>query len=131
MHPAVADEETLAVFDKDENRVGAKTRAAVHRDGDWHLLSFAWAARKLPDGRRSFLLQIRGRPDDRFYGHVDAPAGGHVPDGQDHLQSILRECREEMGIDLTSDELIYLGRRQVETEPMDCQRTFQHCEATS
>ncbi len=119
-------EEMLAVFDKDGRKIGLKPRSAVHRDGDWHMLAFVWAARRLPGGRSSFLLQIRGRPDDRFRGHVDAPAGGHVVEGEDALQSAVRECREEMGLDLSGDDLLYLGRRQVETTPMDCQRTFQH-----
>ncbi len=119
-------EEMLAIFHKDGQPAGVKPRSAVHRDGDWHMLAFLWVARRMPTGRNAFLLQLRGRSDDRFYGHVDAPAGGHVAYDESPLESVIRECREEMGVSLGQEELIYLGRRQVESAPMDCQRTFQH-----
>ncbi len=119
-------DELLAIFDRDGQPAGFKSRAAVHRDGDWHMLAFVWAARPSPGHKHSFLLQIRGRPDDRFIGHVDAPAGGHVLHNESHLESAIRECEEEIGLTLAKGELVYLGRRQVESTPLDCQRTIQH-----
>jgi 8-oxo-dGTP pyrophosphatase MutT (NUDIX family) len=119
-------DELLSIFDKDGQPAGLKSRSAVHRDGDWHMLAFVWAARRSPGHKHSFLLQIRGRRDDRFFGHVDAPAGGHVLHNETNVESAIRECEEEIGITLTKEELVYLGRRQVESTPMDCQRTIQH-----
>ena len=122
----MSNEEMLAVFDREGRQLGLKPRSEVHRDGDWHMLAFVWAARRPDRGGPTFLLQIRGRPTDRFRGHVDAPAGGHVPGGEGHLESAVREAEEEMGLVLGSEELTYLGRRQIESLPMDCKRTFQH-----
>jgi ADP-ribose pyrophosphatase YjhB (NUDIX family) len=119
-------EEQLTIFDKEGRPVGVKARSAVHRDGDWHMLAFVWAARPTPAHGHLFLLQIRGRPDDRFFWHVDAPAGGHVLHNESHLGSAIRECQEEIGVAITEEELVYLGTRQVESTPMDCQRTIQH-----
>ena len=122
----MATEEMLAVFDRQGQPLGLKPRSAVHRDGDWHMLAFVWAARRRDDGSAALLLQVRGRPTDRFRGHVDAPAGGHVPGAESHLEGAVREASEEMGLALGPEELTYLGRRQIESLPMDCKRTFQH-----
>jgi 8-oxo-dGTP pyrophosphatase MutT (NUDIX family) len=121
-----ADDELLATFDRDGRPTGTKTRGAVHRDADWHVLAFVWAARVRDGAPPAVLLQVRGRPDDRFFGHVDAPAGGHVPAGEEPIEGALRECEEEMGVALSAADLLFLGRRRVESLGMDCKRSFQH-----
>ena len=90
------------------------------------MLAFVWVARASTNQNHLFLLQIRGRRGDRFLGHVDAPAGGHVLHNETPVESAMRECQEEMGVVLTNEKLVYLGRRKVESTPMDCQRTIQH-----
>ena len=79
--------EVLAFFDGAGRRLGSKTRAEVHRDGDWHWLVFVWCA-WLRGNEPVLLLQQRGRrgrplrPQSRFprgrprHGDRVAPAGG-------------------------------------------------------
>lgn len=122
----MTDNELLEVFDAHGRLIGVKPRRQVHQDGDWHLLVFVWAARSLPNGTTRFMLQARSRPDDPYRGQLDALAGGHVTAGETHLQSAIRECREELGLHLREDELLHLGTRSLENPEGICQRVIEH-----
>ena len=118
--------EILAVFDDAGQRLGTKSREAVHRDHDWHWLAFVWSAWVAADGRAQLLLQQRGRPDDPFYGNVDCPAAGHVSADESHLEGALREFDEEVGIQLAPHELHYLYRAPLQNPGGVCRRAIQH-----
>ncbi len=118
--------ELLAIFDDRGRRIGAKTRAQVHRDHDWHWLVFVWAARLDQDGRARTLLQMRARPGDPFLGNLDAPAGGHVQASETHRQGALREFREEVGVELEPEDLIHLDQRPLANHTGPCRRVIQH-----
>ena len=120
------DRETLAFFDAAGQRLGTKTRAEVHRDGDWHWLVFVWAARVDETGRIQVLLQVRSRPGDPYLGSVDTPAGGHVLAGESHLQGAQREFAEEVGIALAEEDLVYLGEGRLENPAGVCRRVVEH-----
>ena len=114
------------MFDRDGNRLGAKPRGLVHRDKDWHWLVFVWAARMDDNGQARFLMQLRGRDSDPHQGHLDAFAGGHVGADEGHLEGALRECREEAGLSLNGDELVFLGERPLYDPGGVCRKVFQH-----
>lgn len=118
--------EQLAFFDAQGRRLGTKSRAEVHRDGDWHWLVFVWAARLDEAGRIQVLLQIRSRPGDPFLGSVDAPAGGHVLAAESPVQGAQREFAEEVGIALAEEELVWLGEGRLENPTGVCQRVIEH-----
>ena len=120
------DGELLAFFDPAGRRLGVKPRGQIHQDGDWHWLVFVWAARPDADGGKRFLLQLRARPDDPYQGQLDALAGGHVSALESHREGAVRECREEVGVDLCADELVYLGERFLENSTGVCQRVIEH-----
>jgi 8-oxo-dGTP pyrophosphatase MutT (NUDIX family) len=120
------DQEPLAFFDTQGQRLGAKSRAEVHRDGDWHWLVFVWAARLDTTGGIQVLLQVRSRPDDPFLGSVDAPAGGHVLAAESPVQGAQREFAEEVGIELAEEELVWLGEGKLENPTGVCQRVIEH-----
>ena len=122
----MSDCEPLAVFDQGGRRIGVKSRAAVHRDGDRHWLVFVWAARPEADGGTRLLLQVRGRPGDPYLDHLDAPAGGHVAATETHCQAAQREFYEEVGIELADGDLVYLGERYLENPTGHCQRVIEH-----
>ena len=118
--------EKLAFFDATGQRLGIKSRAEVHCDGDWHWLVFVWAARLDEAGRIQVLLQVRSRPGDPYLGSVDAPAGGHVLAAETPLQGAQREFAEEVGIALTEEELVWLGEGKLENPAGACQRVIEH-----
>lgn len=118
--------EKLAFFDATGQRLGIKSRAEVHRDGDWHWLVFVWAARVDEASRIQVLLQIRSRPGDPYLGSVDVPAGGHVLAAESLVQGAQREFAEEVGIALAEEDLVYLGEGRLENPTGVCQRVIEH-----
>ena len=120
------DTELLAVFDDAGNRVGVKSRAAVHRDHDWHWLVFVWSASLDSAGDPLTLLQIRARPGDPFLGNIDALAAGHVNASESHLEGARREFQEEVGIGLQPGDFHFLEARRLEDPAGKCRRVVQH-----
>lgn len=100
-------EERLEVYDAEGRPTGvAKSRAAIHRDGDWHLAFFCWIV--TTDGR--VLLQKRASTKDVWPGRYDASAAGHVRFGEG-LTGALREIEEELGVTPPAlADLDYVGR---------------------
>lgn len=122
----MAEKEYIAVFDAEGGKIGVKTRDQAHRDGDWHWLVFVWAAHLDRRGAAQLLLQVRARPGDPFAGNVDAPAGGHVIADEGHEQGAVREFKEEVGIRLGAEDLVYLGNMRLENRAGTCRRVIQH-----
>ena len=116
----------LATFDAAGRRLGAKSRAAVHRDHDWHWLVFVWAAYLDPQSRARMVLQVRARPGDPHLGSLDALAGGHVIEAETHVQGARRELGEEAGVEVGCEDLVYLGVKALENPAGFCRKVFQH-----
>jgi isopentenyldiphosphate isomerase len=82
-----------------------KTKAAVHRDGDWHRSVYVWIV--TPGDR--ILLQKRGETKKTWPGWWDVSSAGHLSAGESAVDAAIREVREELGIELRADELRYLA----------------------
>jgi isopentenyldiphosphate isomerase len=95
-----------------------KSRAAVHRDGDWHRAIHVWIAGRDGNGEPFLMFQRRGSQKDTWPNYFDATVGGHVRAGES-LAETLREVDEEIGISLQGLTLIPLGRRVCANEAMD------------
>jgi isopentenyldiphosphate isomerase len=97
--------ELLEVFDAAGQPTGvAKSRAAVHVDGDWHQAFHCWIVRPGPE----VVLQRRSLLKDTFAGYWDASAAGHWRFGETALEAS-REIAEELGIDFDFAALRYRG----------------------
>ena len=104
--------ELLEVFDTAGNPTGkAKSRAAVHLDGDWHLAFHCWILRHK---RQEVVLQRRSFEKDTFPGYWDAAAAGHWRFGETPAEAA-REIAEELGIEVNFGELARRGREVSET----------------
>jgi isopentenyldiphosphate isomerase len=91
-----------------------KTRAEVHRDGDWHRSVHVWVAGESDSGR-FLLLQRRSFQKDTWPGRLDATVGGHYRHGEG-LADALREVEEEIGDAVELGELRRLGVRLCASE---------------
>ena len=101
--------ELLEVFDARGNPTGrAKSRAAIHLDGDWHLAFHCWILRR---NRDEIVLQRRALAKDTFPGCWDAAAAGHWRFGES-AQEAAREIAEELGIDVDFADLTFRGRER-------------------
>ncbi|WP_445148594.1 NUDIX hydrolase [Baekduia sp. Peel2402] len=101
-------DELLDVFDDRGWHRGVKPRAAVHRDGDWHLAFHLWVVSA--DG---VLLQRRAADKASWPGFLDASAAGHLIAGE-AIRDGLREADEELGAAYAFDDLESLGVHRVD-----------------
>jgi isopentenyldiphosphate isomerase len=84
-----------------------KTREQAHDGGDWIGGFNLWIVTKNPEP--SIIYQQRSMLKKWAPGLLDLAAGGHFLAGEKLLDG-LREVREEIGKDYTSEQLHYLGR---------------------
>ena len=101
--------ELLEVFDRSGKPTGrARTRAEIHRDGDWHLAFHCWILRR---GGQEVVLQQRSLLKDTFPGCWDAAAAGHWRFSETPAQAA-REIAEELGIEVAFEQLVHRGRER-------------------
>ena len=114
--------ELFDLYDAAGHALGcAKARDEVHRDGDWHRSAHIW----IYTSKGRLLFQRRAPDKDTWPGRLDASVGGHYRAGEG-LPGVVREAREELGIDVDPVELVPLGtRRVVSLEPGVIDREIQ------
>lgn len=89
--------ELLEVLTRSGQATGiARSRAAVHLDGDWHIAFHCWIVR---NGGREVVLQRRSLLKDTYAGYWDAAAAGHWRFGESPAEAA-REIAEELGLDV-------------------------------
>jgi isopentenyldiphosphate isomerase len=87
-----------------------KSRAEVHRDGDWHRAIHVWVAGVDDHGVPFLIFQRRSPQKDTWPARYDATVGGHYREGET-LAETLREVEEEIGIIPDPRNLRLLGIR--------------------
>lgn len=98
-------EERFDLYDQAGHLLGrSKARHLVHRDGDWHRSIALWIVR--PDGRLVF--QRRSNDKDTWPGRLTGSVTGHYAAGE-ALADVLREAREEIGLEARLDDLLPIG----------------------
>ena len=101
--------ELLEVFDARGRGTGvAKSRAAIHIDGDWHQAFHCWIVRF----GTQVVLQRRSLQKDTFAGCWDASAAGHWRFGETAEQAS-REVFEELGLSMPFSAFRYGGRERM------------------
>jgi len=102
-------DELLEVFDAAGRPTGvAKSRAAIHIEGDWHQAFHCWIVRP----GRQVVLQRRALTKDTFPGCWDAAAAGHWRFGESPAEAA-REIAEELGLTVDFAELVFRGRERM------------------
>ncbi len=90
-------------------------RSFAHQNGVMHRTAHVWLFRK-SGNQVEILLQKRSNNKDSFPGCYDISSAGHIPAGDDYVESGLRELEEELGLVVGADELIECGIHKVFTE---------------
>ncbi|HSB33891.1 MAG TPA: NUDIX domain-containing protein [Nitrospirota bacterium] len=85
-------------------------REEAHRAGVWHG-AFHCLVIGERDGRRYAIFQKRSLAKKIAPGKFDVSVGGHYTAGEDAKAAGPREIREELGLDVSFNELVPLGRR--------------------
>ena len=68
--------------------------------------------RKNPEGEIELLWQQRSFKIDHYPGKWDVSAGGHVNLGETFADAVVREAHEEIGIDISVNDLTLVGLRR-------------------
>ena len=105
-----------------------KERGKVHKDGDLHGTSHVWIARKNTEEKYELLLQKRSANKDAYPGCYDISSAGHIPAGEDYLESALRELEEELGIKAENEDLTDLGMHEGYSEEIFYGEPFKNHE---
>lgn len=116
--PSARGEDLLQLVDSNDRDIGTATRAEVHATGLPHRSVHV----VVHDGAGRILMQKRSRFKDTSPGKWDVSVGGHLDAGETYLQAALRECREEIGIEVGEVDLEDLGRHWFLENPLDRER---------
>ncbi|MEN9308164.1 MAG: hypothetical protein RL173_2096 [Fibrobacterota bacterium] len=107
--------ESLDHVDDQDRVIGRIPRFLAHREGLWHraVHVVVW------NRRGQILLQRRAAGKASFPGFWDTSVGGHVGAGETYLATALRECSEELGIDIVESDLSRIGKHLFDEMPTD------------
>jgi isopentenyldiphosphate isomerase len=101
------ENEQLKIFDKNRNQIGVATREDIHRLGYWHETFQCWFIRE-EKGTVYLYLQLRSNTKKDYPNLLDITAAGHLM-ADETVRDGIREIKEEIGIELSFQELIPLG----------------------
>lgn len=92
------------------NKNGEKKYKVVKKgspllSGEYHIIVEGW----IRTGKETYLIQKRSKRKKSFGGMWYCSVGGSVISGEEPIDGLLRETKEELGIDLDRDK-IYLKR---------------------
>lgn len=104
--------EYLDVLDKNGNKIGEKkTRKEIHSKGYWHKGVHVW----IINSNKELLVQRRSENKDVYPNKLYVSVAGHPVSGEDEIDAIKREFKEEIGIELDTRILKYLFTFSQET----------------
>ncbi|KAE8405262.1 hypothetical protein BDV37DRAFT_281933 [Aspergillus pseudonomiae] len=93
------DSQHLSPSPQENNTLSVKQRLNTFFSQDWVQKGDAEA----------LFIKRASRVGDRWTGHVALPGGKRDPEDADDKAAAIREASEEVGLDLTADECIYVG----------------------
>ena len=80
------------------------SREECHKKGLWHRAVYGFVI----DRSGNVLLQKRSANKKLWPNMWDVTVGGHVDHGEFGRQALIRECKEELGIEIKEEEIKYL-----------------------
>ena len=105
--------EYLDVIDENGNLTGEIVdRKVAHYEGIRHRAAHLWLVRN-KDRKIQVLLQKRSSIKEAFPNCYDISCAGHVPAGEDFEITAIRGLKEELGIHVNKNDLIFCGDRNV------------------
>lgn len=109
----MSDIETFDIFNHKMVKIGTDTRENVHAKGLWHQTFHCWIINST-DKEVRLLFQLRDKNKDSFPGLLDISCAGHLLTGET-VENGVRELKEELGIAVSFEHLVYCGMTAQET----------------
>lgn len=99
-------EEFFDVLSEKGEYIGeVESREKCHKEGLWHKAVTLF----IVNNKKQVLLQRRSKNKKLWPDMWDITAGGHVLSGEFGFQSVIRETKEELGIDLDKKDITFIG----------------------
>jgi isopentenyl-diphosphate delta-isomerase len=103
-------DELIDICDESNNLLNIqKTKKEAHRNGLWHRATHIW----IYNSKGEILLQLRSKEKSLYPDAWDISVAGHISAGEDPLTSALREIKEEIGLNVKSEDLELFKVRKV------------------
>ncbi len=99
-------DEMLDIVNDADQVVGQATRSDAHRKRLMHRATHIM----LTNSAHQIFMQLRSKTKDTNPGLWDTSAAGHVDAGESYEACAVRELEEELGVVVTVDRLIEIGR---------------------
>ena len=106
---ATESREMIDIVDCDGITIGTAEKEVAHKLGLWHKSFHCWIVQEMSN-KHYVLYQKRGRSKLIFPNLYDISVAGHY-NAAEGIEGGLREIREEIGIDVSLDNLINLGKK--------------------
>lgn len=100
------------------------TRDECHKNGFWHRAVYAF----IINDKKEVLLQKRSSNKKQWPDMWDVTVGGHVLAGEFGREALIRETKEELGIDIDDCDIRYLvGSTSIDTHKDIINKHFNEC----
>mgnify|MGYP001050837068 FL=1 len=97
-------QEMIDEYNKIGEKIGVVDKEIAHRDGLWHKTIHVW----IINDKNEVLLQYRCA-DKKLYPNMwDTSFAGHIDAGESSIQAVIREGKEELGIDVDLEKLEFI-----------------------
>lgn len=110
-------DEILDIFNDKLEIIGQDTRQNVHKKGLLHQVVHCWAIEDSKEGRFVYMQQRAEFKD--FPLLFDITVGGHIDSGEVIQDAMIREIKEEIGLNLKIEDLHYEGTQVRDTSSGD------------
>jgi isopentenyl-diphosphate delta-isomerase type 1 len=81
------------------------TRNRAHEEGLWHRATVIFVI----NSKNQILLQQRSSKKKMWPDMWDVTAGGHLDTGEFSFEAVIRETKEEIGLDVSAKDLLFIG----------------------
>lgn len=121
-------DEWVDIWSEDGRPTGQRMlKSEAHRGGLFHPTVHVW----IYNSKREILLQKRSENKKTFPGKWDVSVAGHISAGDLPIDTAIRECEEELGLNIDRSALELIGilpsRIRHSAEILDCEFHHIYC----
>lgn len=98
------EHEMIDEYNKIGQKIGIVDKEIAHRDGLWHKAIHVW----IINDKNEILLQYRCAEKKLYPNMWDTSFAGHIGAGESSIDAVIREGKEELGIDVNLENLEFL-----------------------
>ena len=105
-------EEMFDTYNEEGEFLSVKPRSECHKKSPGFFHKTVWIL--IINSKKQILAQKRAKTKGLYPGKWDTPAAGHIQSGESVLQACVRETHEELGLDVKSEDFVFLREWKME-----------------